>query len=108
MQLYDNNIYNRKQISNNKATFEQEIENITNTLNRKIKNLENELSSLRKLESHNKEKSSNTKSSAFITETKVEKKEGNSSKDIDELKSKVATLEGQFLYKIRGKRSRIK
>ena len=47
------------------------------------------------------------KSSAFLTETKIEKKEDNSSRDLDDLKNKIASLEGIFLYKIRRKRARI-
>ena len=83
---------------NNKATFEQEIENLTNTLNKKIKALEQENSNLRKQEIQNKDKASAnlTKSSAFLTETKIDKKDSTTGigKDIEELKSKNKSLEG--------------
>ena len=90
-----------RQTANNKVTFEQELENLTNNFNKKVKALENENVNLRKQEIHNKDKfgSSMLKSSAFLTETKVEKKESslNIGKDAEEIKNRIKLLEGMFL-----------
>jgi hypothetical protein len=105
-----------KQNLNNKATFEQEIESLTTNMGRKIKTLEQENTNLRKQELLNKDKvASNTmssfpKSSAFLTEAKVDKRDGNNLtgiKDSEELKAKMKNLEGIFLIIVEEKDAEI-
>ena len=81
-----------KTVMNNKASFEQEIENFTNKMNRKLKALEQENSNLKKSEAKYK---INVKSSAFLTETKLEKKEIIDSKE--DFRVKIRSLEGNQL-----------
>jgi DNA repair exonuclease SbcCD ATPase subunit len=81
-----------KIVFNNKVSFEQEMDNLTSMMNKKLKVLEHENSNLRKSEA-NKDKLG-IKSSAFLTETKLEKKE--TTESIEEVRGKIKNLEGKI------------
>ena len=82
-----------KLIISNKLNSEHDLENIAITSNRKIKLLEQEISQFKKNDLNNKDKL--FKSSAFLTETKIDKKDSN--RETDDLKIRIKSLEGNFL-----------
>ena len=82
-----------KLILNNKLISEQDIENISFTLNKKIKLLEQEILQFKKNDLHSKDKL--FKSSAFLTETKIDQKDQN--KESEDLKNKIKSLEGNYV-----------
>lgn len=82
-----------KTVLNNKVSFEQDIENFKININKKLKTLEQENCNLKRCEAKDKDKIL-TKSSAFLTETKLEKKDILLDNSAEELRVKIKCLEG--------------